>query len=1081
MADHPITTKTFTLNQGDKFPAVGLGTWQGSHGSDDSKALEESIIHSLKSGYRLIDTAQSYGVENIVGRAIRASGVPREEITVVTKFWGHWHHDPAEALRISLADLGLDYVDVFLMHWPWATTPAPEKKPLGKYESPTFIETWLAMEKLVGPKCRAIGVSNFTEKLLEELREHETIVPAINQVELHAFNPNLKLVPYCQSRGIHVTSWSTLGGQRDGENLILSHQLFSDIAKAHGCSTGVVSLSWAVQRGITVIPKSKSKARIEENIKLVTLSAEEVDKINRAQDTIKRQRLSNDIASMHIKIDGKTTFQKWTYQEVGWEDENGQWLTPGGDSIAALSTASSGRLQTAELSHTRHPSSYDRHETHEPTTSLEYQQRQQPTPLQQQRVTTPDPEGFPSPGSSHRLRRTPKFEATPSPRTRQAHIANTLAALSSQHSRQRGNPAPSNPEKKEPDLRPAARERSTRHRTRRVLSQELGEDPDEQSSELSPSQDPQASQDPYPVHPVVRITKHTHSAILFTLEEALRQPNQFTPDLEEESASMADLMSSGGAPITSNGGSLPAPQRPTASPNPRGSPGIRGPRMIMQERAAREAARVQRAEAEKQLEQETRQREEAQRSADHRSAGVAHGPSGKLPAQHPSTTHRGHAVHESSPPSRAEPTTPQQVASHQRTNTSRYAANQQLPSQYQSHHQHAPQQQQRPTTAGQAGESSTQTGGTSGSSKPRNSFPHAFERWETLSAHWEGLTSYWIHKLEQNKDAVNRDPINQQLSRQVTDLSAAGANLFHAVVELQRLRASSERKFQRWFFETRAELERAQEVNSMLENALDQERRNRDEAIREAVEKEQGSSLAQKQLAEMRKELAISKDEARRAWEELGRREQGERERLLSLQTGQPTIVGGVQVVPMTHGLRDQAAQQAEYSQSYHGSQTNVAQSSAASAGPSGAQYGQAEAGSQSARGHYRATSEGGTSDNEFVKDVKGVPLLDVHGNKIPVAAPPSTYSGSEVEQEEYDTPATTNPPSGSYDPPSTSGPTPQWTGAYSNPQDYAGEEYGAPGWETVPRHHHPTRLSDVIEEEEERSRTTASQVSRGI
>jgi glycerol 2-dehydrogenase (NADP+) len=103
--------------------------------------------------------------------------------------------------------LGLDYVDVFLMHWPWATTPAPEKKPLGKYESPTFIETWLAMEKLVGPKCRAIGVSNFTEKLLEELREHETIVPAINQVELHAFNPNLKLVPYCQSRGIHVMSW----------------------------------------------------------------------------------------------------------------------------------------------------------------------------------------------------------------------------------------------------------------------------------------------------------------------------------------------------------------------------------------------------------------------------------------------------------------------------------------------------------------------------------------------------------------------------------------------------------------------------------------------------------------------------------------------------------------------------------------------------------------------------------------------------------------------------------------------------------------------------------------------------------
>lgn len=179
----------------------------GRQGTDDDAELEASIVHALRSGYRHIDTAQLYAVEDIVGRAIRASGVPREEITVVTKFWGHWHHDPAAALDISLKALGMDYVDVFLMHWPWATTPDPERRVLLKTQSPTFVETWEKMEALVGPKCRAIGVSNFTQTTLTELLQTAKIVPAINQVELHAFNPNLKLVPWCAAKGIHVTSW----------------------------------------------------------------------------------------------------------------------------------------------------------------------------------------------------------------------------------------------------------------------------------------------------------------------------------------------------------------------------------------------------------------------------------------------------------------------------------------------------------------------------------------------------------------------------------------------------------------------------------------------------------------------------------------------------------------------------------------------------------------------------------------------------------------------------------------------------------------------------------------------------------
>lgn len=196
---------------------------------------------------------------------------------------------------------------------------------------------------------------------------------------------------------------------------------------------------------------------------------------------------------------------------------------------------------------------------------------------------------------------------------------------------------------------------------------------------------------------------------------------------------------------------------------------------------------------------------------------------------------------------------------------------------------------------------------------PRNpnvsSFPHAFERWETLSSHWEGLTSYWIRRLEQNSDEMNREPLNQQMARQVTDLSAAGANLFHAVVELQRLRASSERKFQRWFFETRAEQERAQEVHGGLENTLRTERQARADAIADVarLETEKNSAYqmkgtAEQMVKEMRRELQISKEEARRAWEELGRREQEERDRTTSLRNGEPTLVGGVQVVPMLQG-----------------------------------------------------------------------------------------------------------------------------------------------------------------------------------
>lgn len=605
----------------------------------------------------------------------------------------------------------------------------------------------------------------------------------------------------------------------------------------------------------------------------------------------------------------------------------------------------------------------------------------------------------------------------------------------------------------------------------------------------------------------MRISRNTHSAILWALEEAIRQPNPFTPDLVEENASMADLMGGGGGPPAVTNGAVGQTTRPTVPPVQTGSPsqGIRGPRMIMRERAEREARRAEReqmerdrAEREARLLEDQKRRDMELRTAAAGAAGAAGG-GAQMPSQQgqDTTAQRRQQIPSDTQgrpsqagPSRIPPTSqpPQQRPG--RTNTTQDGAGAAFSG--------VPTTNVPPVgpSGGQTAEGAG-AGAGAGPTRPRNSFPHAFERWEALSAHWEGLTSFWIRRLQQNADEIDRDPLSQQLSRQVTDLSAAGANLFHAVVELQRLRASSERKFQRWFFETRAELERNQEVNGMLEAALGEERRGRADAIRDAVENERANSKTQKQLAEMRKELTISKEEARRAWEELGRREQEERDRTVSLQQGLPTIVGGVQVVPMTQGgigrqdsARDQRSQQTdspEYTtrqqQAYPEYSKAPPVQTGASAGPSGSGeegrfYSQPEAAAHETGSYGRGGSEGGYSEGEYAVDEHGNFIRDSRGYKIPFrgVASPSDDTSDEGAEEQDSLPAAR--PGPSY-PPSSSH---QYGGNHApgSGPDYSGEGYAAPGWETVPRHHHPTRLSDVIEEDDERSRTSASQVSRG-
>ncbi|KAH8705016.1 putative aldo-keto reductase [Talaromyces proteolyticus] len=326
---NPICRTTFKLNNGASIPAVGLGTWQGRPGSQDAQLLRETIIHALRGGYRLIDTAQSYGVEDIVGSAIRASGVARHEITVVTKLVGAALLNPAAALQKSLNQLNLEYIDLFLMHWPQALTP-DGSRPYRPDERPTFMDSWKLMEKLVEPgsatarQCRAIGVSNFTEKTLNTLLEEATVVPAVNQIELHAFNPALNLVPFCHKHGIQVMSWSTLGSRQAPE--ILTDEPFTTLAQKHNTSPAVISLSWCVQRGVVVVPMSGNPTRIDENIRLITLPDEDVETMNNAYKT-RRVRLSDANERLRFDVPGKgRLLMGWTNVEFGFEDEQGNWL-----------------------------------------------------------------------------------------------------------------------------------------------------------------------------------------------------------------------------------------------------------------------------------------------------------------------------------------------------------------------------------------------------------------------------------------------------------------------------------------------------------------------------------------------------------------------------------------------------------------------------------------------------------------------------------------------------------------------------------------------------------------------------------
>ncbi|KAF2085025.1 Aldo/keto reductase [Saccharata proteae CBS 121410] len=298
---HVSNETTFTLNNGVKIPGVGFGTFanEGSKGE-----TYKAVAKALEVGYRHMDCAWYYQNEGEVGEAVRDflkanPNVKRSDIFICTKVWNHLH-EPEEvewSLNNSLEKFGLDYIDLFLVHWPIAAEKNEENMPKlgadGKYiikkeltENPE--PTWRAMEKLVNDgKARAIGVSNWTIEGLEKLQKIAKIQPTVNQIEIHPFCPNEKLVKYCQEHDILPAAYSPLGSQDQvpttGEK-VRTDKTLNAVADKKGCSLAQVILAWGLRRGYVVLPKSSTPSRIESNFQIPNLTEEEFAAVNKVAE-----------------------------------------------------------------------------------------------------------------------------------------------------------------------------------------------------------------------------------------------------------------------------------------------------------------------------------------------------------------------------------------------------------------------------------------------------------------------------------------------------------------------------------------------------------------------------------------------------------------------------------------------------------------------------------------------------------------------------------------------------------------------------------------------------------------------------
>ncbi|KAK5138268.1 hypothetical protein LTR08_003329 [Meristemomyces frigidus] len=295
-----------------QIPSVGYGTWAAG----DTSWAKDATLTALKEGYRHLDCAWMYGVDEAVGAAIKESGIPREEIFVTSKFWCHFAHPDNVELCLDkiLKNMGLDYIDLFLAHWPCAWKPRSREalenarsgpddqeakgmvfnddgKPAVDWEHSTrnmakikgeegsFVPTWKVMQECVRKgKARAVGVSNFSITELNELLPHEGDVPlSCNQIEVHPWLPQREMVEFAHKNGIVITCYSPFAGQpKEGGAVLVKDPTVVELAKKNDMDVGQLLQSWAVQRGTVPLGKSATPARITSNLAIRELSDEDM-------------------------------------------------------------------------------------------------------------------------------------------------------------------------------------------------------------------------------------------------------------------------------------------------------------------------------------------------------------------------------------------------------------------------------------------------------------------------------------------------------------------------------------------------------------------------------------------------------------------------------------------------------------------------------------------------------------------------------------------------------------------------------------------------------------------------------------
>ncbi|KAK4512159.1 uncharacterized protein ATC70_013402 [Mucor velutinosus] len=296
-------SRVFKLNTGANIPAIGLGTWRSK-----PEEVYDAVKTAIEAGYRHIDAAFVYGNEQQVGQAIKDSNVPREELFITTKLWNTCHRPELvqAAFERSLKNLQLEYLDLYLMHWPVSFQPADVKQPRGEdgvilLDDTHFTTTYAEMEKLLGSRLRAIGVSNFDIPHLEKLATTAKVSPAVNQVELHPYLPQQELVDYCQKHQILLCAYSPLGSS---DSPLMKDEAIIAIADKYNATAAQILISWGIERGYAVLPKSVTPSRIISNLKDVRLESQDFERINKLIENQPTRRLGDPYISWDVDVFG---------------------------------------------------------------------------------------------------------------------------------------------------------------------------------------------------------------------------------------------------------------------------------------------------------------------------------------------------------------------------------------------------------------------------------------------------------------------------------------------------------------------------------------------------------------------------------------------------------------------------------------------------------------------------------------------------------------------------------------------------------------------------------------------------------